>query len=97
MWTIEEARGAQVFHQACAKCHEEGPPAYKGPTAQRLKAAFPHGKHAAKLSVELKDRGMARVLASRKPPAAEEASTEEKLSGEMVAPPRPVYCGHPRT
>ena len=21
MWTIEEARGAQVFHQACAKCH----------------------------------------------------------------------------
>jgi len=21
LWTIEEARGAQVFHQACAKCH----------------------------------------------------------------------------
>lgn len=21
MWTIEEARGAQVFHQKCAKCH----------------------------------------------------------------------------
>lgn len=21
MWTIQEARGAQVFHQACAKCH----------------------------------------------------------------------------
>lgn len=21
LWTIEEARGAQVFHQKCAKCH----------------------------------------------------------------------------
>ncbi len=21
LWTVEEARGAQVFHQACAKCH----------------------------------------------------------------------------
>jgi mono/diheme cytochrome c family protein len=21
MWSIEEARGAQVFHQKCAKCH----------------------------------------------------------------------------
>jgi mono/diheme cytochrome c family protein len=21
LWTIEEARGAQVYHQACAKCH----------------------------------------------------------------------------
>jgi mono/diheme cytochrome c family protein len=21
LWTIEEARGAEVFHQACAKCH----------------------------------------------------------------------------
>ena len=21
LWSIEEARGAQVFHQACAKCH----------------------------------------------------------------------------
>jgi mono/diheme cytochrome c family protein len=21
LWTIEEARGAQVFHQACARCH----------------------------------------------------------------------------
>jgi len=21
LWTMEEARGAQVFHQACAKCH----------------------------------------------------------------------------
>jgi mono/diheme cytochrome c family protein len=21
MWTMEEARGAQVFHQNCAKCH----------------------------------------------------------------------------
>ena len=35
--------------KGCNKCHEEGPPAYQGPTAQRLKAAFPHGKHAAKL------------------------------------------------
>jgi len=21
LWTVEEARGAQVFHQKCAKCH----------------------------------------------------------------------------
>ncbi len=21
LWTMEEARGAQVFHQNCAKCH----------------------------------------------------------------------------
>src|SRR5450631_519806 len=21
LWTMEEARGAQVFHQSCAKCH----------------------------------------------------------------------------
>jgi c(7)-type cytochrome triheme protein len=35
--------------KGCGKCHEDGPPAYKGPTALKLKVAFPHSKHSAKL------------------------------------------------
>ena len=34
LWTIEEARGAQVFHQACAKCHY--PTTTKGLKGPRL-------------------------------------------------------------
>jgi mono/diheme cytochrome c family protein len=36
MWTIEEARGAQVFHQSCAKCHY--PTSRKGSKGPGLQA-----------------------------------------------------------
>ena len=35
--------------KGCTKCHEDGPPAYQGPTARKLKAQFPHKAHADKL------------------------------------------------
>jgi mono/diheme cytochrome c family protein len=36
LWTIEEARGAQVFHQACAKCHYPTTRGLKGPGLQAI-------------------------------------------------------------
>jgi mono/diheme cytochrome c family protein len=37
LWTIEEARGAQVFHQACAKCHyPTSTKGLKGPGLQAI-------------------------------------------------------------
>jgi hypothetical protein len=38
--------------KSCGKCHEDGAPAYRGPTALRLKVQFPHSRHAAKLSCD---------------------------------------------
>jgi mono/diheme cytochrome c family protein len=37
LWSIEEARGAQVFHQACAKCHyPTSTKGMKGPGLQAI-------------------------------------------------------------
>jgi mono/diheme cytochrome c family protein len=37
MWTMEEARGAQVYHQKCAKCHyPTTTKGLKGPGLQAL-------------------------------------------------------------
>jgi mono/diheme cytochrome c family protein len=37
MWTMEEARGAQVYHQKCAKCHyPTNTKGLKGPGLQAL-------------------------------------------------------------
>lgn len=37
LWSIQEARGAQVFHQACAKCHyPTSTKGMKGPGLQAI-------------------------------------------------------------